>query len=103
MQLSGETLEHEIADVVPIGVVHPFKTVDVENHHRQRAASLTRGFDHGWQAALERAAIVESGQRVVERHLYRLLNGLAQPIGVTFLANVRPHPGQEFVSIDRTG
>jgi len=61
------------------------------------------GFDHRRQPALERAAIVETGQRVVQRHLYRLLHGLAQSIRIKLLADVRPHPRQELVSVDRAG
>ena len=67
------------------------------------APALARGFDHRRQAALERAAIVEPGQRVVQRHLDRLLHGLAQSIRVALLADVCPHPGQELVSVDRAG
>ena len=101
MQLSGEALEHEIADVVTIGVVHVLEMVDVENHHGERRASLAGGFDHCRQASLEETAIVEPSQRVEERHLDRLLHGLAQAIRVTLLADVGLDPGQELVSVDR--
>src|SRR5580704_8964596 len=101
LKLTAETLEHAIADIVAIGVVHALEMVDVENHHGQRRASRACGFDHRRQAALERATIVEPGQRVVKRHLYRLLNGLAQSIRIKLLPDVCPHPGQELVSVDR--
>ena len=101
MQLTGKALEHEIADVMTIGVVHALEMVDVENHHGQRRASLTRVFDHRRQAAFKRAAIVEPSQRVVKRHLDRLLHGLAEAIRVALLADVSSHPGQELVSVDR--
>src|ERR1700733_6646092 len=103
LQLGGKTLEHQIADVVTVGVIDALEIVDVENHHGQRRASRVGGFDHRRQPAVERAAIVETGQRVVQRHLYRLLRGLAQSIRIKLLADVRPHPSQELVSVDRAG
>src|SRR3984957_15186825 len=87
-QLSAKALEHAIADVVTISVVHALEMVDVENHHGQRRASRARGFDHRRQPALERAAIVEPGERIVKRHLYRLLHGLTQSIRVKLLPDV---------------
>src|SRR5580704_12362495 len=101
LKLTAEALEHVIADIVTIGVVHALEMVDVENHHGQRRASRACGFDHRRQAALERTAIVEPGQRVVKRHLYRLLHGLAQSIRIKLLPDICPHPGQELVSVDR--
>ena len=66
-------------------------------------APRARSLDHRRQAALERAAIVEPGERVVQRHFYRLLHGLAQSIRVMLLAYVCPHSRQELVSVDRAG
>jgi hypothetical protein len=66
-------------------------------------APRARSLDHRRQAALERAAIVEPGERIVKRHLYRLLHGLAQSIRVKLLTDVCPHPSQELVSVDRSG
>ena len=103
LQLSSEALEHQIADVMTVGVVHPLEMIDVENHHRQGRGAPARGFDHRGKAALERAAIAEAGQRVVKRHLDRLLHRLAQPVGVAFLAQVRAHPRQKLVPVDRAG
>ena len=77
--------------------------VDVENHHRQRRVALPCGVDHRRQAALQEAAIVETGQRVVERHLDRPSHGLAQSIHVTLLADVCAGASQQFVSVDRAG
>ena len=74
----GEALEHEIADVVAIGVVDALEMVDVENHQRQRRAAHARVLDHRREMALEEAAIVEAGQRVEQRQLDRLLHVLAQ-------------------------
>ena len=65
------------------------------------APRCARGLDHRRQAALEGAAIVEPGQRVVKRHLDRLLHGLAQSIRIALLADVCAHAGQQFVSVDR--
>ena len=46
LQLSSEALEHEIADVMTVGVVHAREMVDVENHYCQGRGAPARGFDH---------------------------------------------------------
>src|SRR6202042_2280431 len=76
LQLRAKALEHAIADVVTITIVHALEMVDAENHHGQRRTARARSLDHRRQGALERAAIVEPGERIVNRHLYRLLHGL---------------------------
>ncbi len=47
------------------------------------------------------AAIVEAGQRIEQRQFDRLLHLFAQAVGVALLAQLRAHPRQQFVAVDR--
>lgn len=67
--------ENLIPGSVPMEVVDAFESVEIEQEHRMRGAGGGRG-QHGCRERLvELTPVGESGQRILERELPRLLLG----------------------------
>ena len=74
----GELLQHGVAGLMAVGVVHTLEAIQITQHHRHRLVQAARMAERLLQALLDVASIIEAGQRIGLRHLEQLSIDLRQ-------------------------
>src|SRR5688500_12168146 len=88
-----EFLEHRVAGLVTVVVVHALEFVDVANDERDGLVQPRRMLPHLVQSLLERPSVVDAGQSIGERYRPQLvvqLRKLPLPDGESGLKRLDP-------------
>ena len=77
-QDSGELLEHFVACLMPVRIVHTLEFVQVAHHQREGLPEPLRMREHLVDALVQVASVVEPRERIGLRHEQQLLVHLEQ-------------------------
>ena len=78
----GEFLQHLVAHVMAMGVVHRLEEIDVDGKHRKRLAAVDGMLDQMAEMGFHVAPVVKAGERIGHRHFDGGLHADAQLLGI---------------------
>ena len=106
----GKLLEHFVAGLMPVRVVHALELVEIAHHEREGLLQALRMREHLVDAFVEVAAVVQAGERVGLRHvaqsvvhLEQLLLALFERVLEPLDAQHRVEPSLQLRKVDRLG
>ena len=97
----GQFLQHTVAHLVAILVIHRLEVVDIEREQREALAAIDGMLDKRGGLVLHVAAVVEAGQGIGDGKLHRRLHVRAQLISIAAALDLGVGARQEFLLVDR--
>lgn len=80
-QPARDTDQNLVAGLVAEHVVHGLESIEVQEQHRDRSSLPARTCDRVLQLLDEQRPVRQSGERIVERLMLKLVPALLQPLG----------------------
>ena len=102
-QAHSKLSQHLVADVVAVAVVDLLEVVDVDQQAGDRVAAVGRPLHQGLKLPVHVAAIVQAGQLVGDSQLQRVVEIVAQIVGVALAADLGAGAGRQLLRVDRLG
>ncbi len=96
----GQFLQHLVAHVMAVGVIHRLEEIHVDGQRRKRLAAIDGMFNQMAEMGFHVAPVVKAGERVGHRHFNGCLHADAQLLGIAGAPDLRVHPGHQLLPVD---